>query len=205
MSLLNEFTMKRMFLTIVMFNFLIATGANCQTINYYNNSSTLPVRAENILKEMMKVSGVLQATVTETNKTSEQKVDKILRDVIKYGFTKAYEMYEAEGDSVIYVLELGFYQVLDMDFIKYRMLTVLNRFLPQAQNNNRMLHVNRGDKLIAFDVSLPGNKNLAFESVAYEFKNNRKLSLFLGSWGCEKGTYHIEILTEEPGTDKYQN
>jgi len=197
--------MKRMFLTIVMFNFLIATGANCQTINYYNNLSTLPVRAENILKEMMKVSGVSQATVTETNKTSEQKVDEILNDVKKYGFTKVYQMYEAEGDSVIFALAMGLHQVLDMKMVKNRMLTVLNKFLPHAKNNNRMLHVNRGDKLIAFDVSLPGNKNLAFESVAFEFQNNRKLSLFLESWGCKNGTYHIEILTEEPGTDKYQN
>lgn len=161
------------------------------------NGLDIPQKAKDILLNIMQESGVTEVTVTSTSRTPSEQVSIMYNYIKTYGAAKTKILYGPEGDSVtgVYIREQKTGRTETE--IKAAMLEELNKQLPNAIANNRLMHVNRGDRFIVFDISIsklkPAGLLNAFQQAAKTMAANGIVFRFLGTEIGEQNALHFEI------------
>lgn len=161
------------------------------------NGLPIPQKAKDILLDLMKEAGVTEVTVTSTTRTPAEQTAIMYNYIKTYGVANTKRLYGPEGDSVtdVYVRENNAGK--NETDIKQAMLEELKKQLPNAVANNRLMHVNRDDKFIVFDISISKLKPLSMlkkiQEVAVKMENKGIIFRFLGTGSGEQNALHFEI------------
>ena len=150
---------------------------------------TLPAGAQAILHDAMTRSGVRSAVVTRTRSSPADQVRIMYNFISRHGVDAALRMYGSEGDAVVHR-----YSATDgsPDVKKAAMLEELNRQLPGARSNGRLMHVN--DDLVVFDLSLRRlDPTDAADSLIHALRANAATVRVLGPEQGEKEAIHVEL------------
>jgi hypothetical protein len=171
------------------------------------NEKRIPSSALKILKDIMEESGVYLDTITSTNRTVADQVRVMYRNHFIPRYEKGKKVKEpvyAEqgqaviraGDEIAKTKTREEINSIDADIVK-AMTDELIRQLPSAKANNKLMHVDRQDSFIVFDVFgiKPYDKLDAFEAVALRMVKQGKLHRYLGSKNKvePEGVCHFEI------------
>lgn len=171
---------------------IAATTVQAQPLQITGDSIAPPARE--VLRDIMRESGVFSARITSTFRTPEHQVRAMAGFIHRNGVPAAYRLYGPEGDSIIATYE----RRLDDSRAERRraMLEALRRVLPEAQANGRLMHTQ--EVHFVFDVavsSIPPDKYGAFAASARE---HRCIKRFLGFEEGEKGAFHLEVTGSAP-------
>ena len=138
--------MKKIFLLVI----IIQAVSFSQKIN----GLQIPQKAKDILLIVMKESGVNEVTVTSTSRTPARQVSIMYNYIKTYAIANTKRLYGPERDSVADVFAFEKKAGKNETEIKKAMLEELQKQLPNAIANNRLMHVGREEKFIVFDISI---------------------------------------------------
>ncbi len=172
--------------TVLLVWIILAPVSDGQSIS----GSALPDSARIVLLEIMRDANVKSVVVTRTRSTPADQVRVMYNFIQRYGVESAKRMYGAEGDAVVDV-----YSRSDLSEAtrKSAMLSELNRQLPRAQRNGRLMHLS--SQYVVFDLSLrrflPRENVDAFVDAARKHGSTKRV---LGKDEGEKEAIHVELM-----------
>lgn len=156
--------------------------------------SPIDPKAKIILKEIMQKAGVKSLTISSTNRLASNQVKTMYHYIKKNGVQEQYKLYGPEGDAVIQKYEEGLKLNKNEIEIHKMMLDELNKQLPSAIKNNRLMHVGREKEYIVIDVDENSiNPNIKKNEFEKMLRESGKCFRVLGQVQGEKNCIHIEI------------
>lgn len=180
-------------------NFILAFILLIPVISFSQKINGLPIpqKAKDILLDLIKEAGVAEVTITSTTRTPAEQTAIMYNYIKTYGVANTKRLYGPEGDSVtdVYVREKNAGK--NETEIKQAMLDELKKQLPNAVANNRLMHVNRDERFIVFDISIsklkPAGILQRFQDAAMRKADSGIIFRFLGTGSGEKNALHFEI------------
>lgn len=171
----------------------IAVNLSAQTVK----GVAIPQAAKDVLIGIMKDAGVTEVTVTSANRTAKDQL-RVMYDLLQTTTpAEAKKLYGPEGDAVIDVYVASKAAGKTKDQILVDMLVELDKQLPAALANNRLMHVGREATFIVFDLDIdrvvPAAKLVVFQTKLREAETAKVIHRFLDPDNGEKKALHIEI------------
>lgn len=162
--------------------------------------TAIPKQAGHILKKAMNEAGVTSVYITSANRTSKEQV-RIMYDNLQINTVEHEKnLYGNEGDAVIDVYVASKAAGKSKDQIQADMLTELEKQLPAAIDNKRLMHVGREKEYIVFDMDIekvePAGKLEDFKKKLRDYESDGAIHRFLDPTNGEKKALHVEVKKE---------
>lgn len=191
---MNHIIVRPLFALIALF----AGTASAATCTYKAGApQTVAAASMKVLDALMATAKVTACSITSTTRSPADQVRVMYDYIVAHSPKEARDLYGPEGDEVVDAYDAAKAASKDAAGIRAAMAMRLEKVLPAAVANRRLMHVERpGYDVLDIGISsiAPSDAVASLSAAAKAAEQNGSLHRFLGTDSNEKDALHFEFV-----------